>query len=238
MAGADLALPGAVRLGRELATRVLVGGGLAVVALACVAAGGATFAALIVLACVLALREWLAMRAVASRWRLTTGVIYVALPGIALIWLRAQPSGLWSVLGLFVLVWSADIGAYVFGKAIGGPKLWRAVSPGKTWAGLAGAIIGACLGIETMARVLEFTPNIGGIEGEARSMLVVVHLGWVIMLSLLAVAGDLFESWLKRRAGVKDSGNLLPGHGGVLDRLDSLVPVAPAVAGAVWLGWL
>ena len=112
------------------------------------------------------------------------------------------------------LVWATDIGAFFAGRTIGGPKLAPALSPNKTWAGLIGGVLLATVYSAVMMR--------WGIP-----------LSFVIAtpaLAVLAQLGDLYESGLKRRAGVKDSGSILPGHGGVLDRLDGLVPVAPVIA--------
>lgn len=145
---------------------------------------------------------------------LGAGAIYVGLPVLALLYLRGHGDGLLLAFWAMALVWACDIGAYFAGRAIGGPKLMPEVSPNKTWAGLIGGIIAA--------------------TGFA---LALTHWGLPLMLALttpllavLAQAGDLYESQLKRRAGVKDSGTLLPGHGGVLDRMDGLVPVAPVAA--------
>jgi phosphatidate cytidylyltransferase len=126
-------------------------------------------------------------------------------------------------LWTLVVVWSTDIGAYFAGRGIGGPKLSPAISPNKTWAGLGGGVAAALAGGYGLATVLSLpTP--------------LLWLG--APMAVLAQTGDLFESWLKRRAGVKDSGRILPGHGGVLDRLDGLVPVAVAVASLLMLGRL
>lgn len=128
------------------------------------------------------------------------------------------------VLCLFLLTWVADSGAYFAGRAFGKAKLSPFVSPGKTWAGAAGAAAGAVV----FAGVLWFS----GIGGSAA-------LPGLLLLSLLvtavSVGGDLWESRLKREAGVKDSGSLLPGHGGVLDRIDSLLAAAPVFALGVGL---
>lgn len=152
---------------------------------------------------------------VTRRQRLAAGVVYVGLPVLGLLLLRRQEEGVVFTLWALALVWLCDIGAYAAGRAIGGPKLAPAISPNKTWAGLIGGVIAASLFGVAMHwhyglpwRLTLATP----------------------FLAVLAQAGDLYESWLKRRAGVKDSGNILPGHGGVLDRLDGLVPVAPAAA--------
>lgn len=145
---------------------------------------------------------------------LGTGALYVGLPVLALLLLRGQEQGLLLAFWAMALVWACDIGAYFAGRALGGPKLLPAVSPNKTWAGFFGGVAAA---------------------GLFALILIGFGLDWRLavatpLLAALAQGGDLYESWLKRRAGVKDSGNLLPGHGGVLDRLDGLVPVAPVAA--------
>lgn len=146
---------------------------------------------------------------------LALGAIYVGLPILALLLIRNQEEGLVFTFWALALVWVCDIGAYFSGRAIGGPKLAPAISPNKTLAGLAGGVL------------------LAGAFGAA--MHVLYGLPWRLtlatpVLAIVAQGGDLFESWLKRRAGVKDSGTLLPGHGGILDRLDGLVPVAPLAA--------
>jgi len=153
--------------------------------------------------------------ATTKRGELGWGAIYVGLPVLALLLLRAQPEGLVLAFWAMALVWATDIGAYAAGRSIGGPKLAPRISPNKTWAGLIGGIVAATVFAFAMHvwaglpfRLVMATP----------------------VLAMLSQAGDLYESWLKRRAGVKDSGSLLPGHGGVLDRLDGLVPVAPVAA--------
>ncbi len=147
--------------------------------------------------------------------RLALGIFYAGLPVLGLLLLRRQGDGVIFTLWAMALVWMCDIGAYFAGRAIGGPKLAPKISPNKTWAGLAGGVLAASLFGAAMHwyfglpwRLTLATP----------------------MLAILAQGGDLYESWLKRCAGVKDSGNILPGHGGVLDRLDGLVPVAPVAA--------
>ncbi|WP_093002577.1 phosphatidate cytidylyltransferase [Sphingomonas palmae] len=152
---------------------------------------------------------------VTRRGWLASGTIYCALPVLSLVLIREQDHGLLLSLWALVLVWMTDIGAFFAGRAIGGPKLAPRVSPNKTWAGLIGGIVAATL----FALVLHVAYNL-----PLRLLLATPVLG------VLAQGGDLFESWLKRRAGVKDSGNILPGHGGLLDRLDGLVPVAPVAA--------
>ena len=130
------------------------------------------------------------------------------------------------VLYLFLLIWVADSGAYFAGRAFGRAKLSPFVSPGKTWAGAAGAIAGAvlCAGLVWSS---------GQGQGVSLTGLLLLSL----LVTVVSIGGDLWESRLKREAGVKDSGNLLPGHGGVLDRIDSLLAAAPVFAlGAGLLG--
>ena len=156
---------------------------------------------------------------VTRRPELALGVVYAGLPVLALIVIRRQIDGdglRWTIWAL-ALVWATDIGAYFAGRTIGGPKLWPAVSPNKTWAGLIGGVLAASL----FAGIL----HLEGVAGLPLRLTLATPA-----LAVLAQGGDLYESWLKRRAGVKDSGTLLPGHGGVLDRLDGLVPVAPVAA--------
>jgi phosphatidate cytidylyltransferase len=155
--------------------------------------------------------------------RLGIGLIYVAWPAIALLFLRVQPQGLGLALWTLVVVWSTDIGAYFAGRGIGGPKLSPSISPNKTWAGLGGGVVAALIAGYVLATMLSLPAAL-------------LWLG--APMAVLAQIGDLFESWLKRRAGVKDSGRILPGHGGVLDRLDGLVPVAVAIALLLMLGLL
>lgn len=147
-------------------------------------------------------------------WWLAGGVLYIALPALCLVWLREQ--GLETLLWLLFLVWATDIGAYAAGRTIGGPKLLPRVSPKKTWAGLAGGMVSAALVGAGMAWHLG-----QGVLGLALASAV---------LAVVAQAGDLAESWMKRYFGVKDSSNIIPGHGGVMDRLDGLLAAAPVVA--------
>jgi phosphatidate cytidylyltransferase len=157
------------------------------------------------------------------------GILYCGLPAIALIWLRGLPLGLEAVIFLLLCVWAADIVAFFTGRALGGPKLAPAISPNKTWSGAIGGVIGAIVIAGGAAAV--WLTGLGG-KGFA------YFFALAGALAVLSVLGDLLESGLKRRAGVKDSGNLLPGHGGVMDRLDGLVPVAIAGAAVFALtGW-
>lgn len=154
-------------------------------------------------------------------------VAYAALPAGALAFLRdGDMAGLWAILFLFAVVWATDILAYFVGRAVGGPKLAPSISPGKTWSGaIGGAAAGTLAGIGVAAAAA--SPASPWLIGLA-----------ALVLSVLSQMGDLFESGLKRRFGVKDSSRLIPGHGGVMDRVDGLVAAAIAlyVVGALAAG--
>jgi len=152
------------------------------------------------------------------------GVAYVAIPCLAIIALRADPTvGLQQIFWIVALVIFADTGAYIAGRSIGGPKLAPRISPNKTWAGLGGAVVSAAL----MGAITGFLMD------RPSSALIAVSGG----LGIVAQIGDLAESAFKRHFGVKDASNIIPGHGGALDRVDGLIAVAAAVAGInSWIG--
>ncbi len=150
-------------------------------------------------------------------WALA-GAIYVGLPCLCLVWLRGHPSdGRLIVLWLLAVVWATDTGAYAFGRLIGGPKLIPSLSPNKTWAGLGGGMLCAALAG-------------GGIAATAPGLPWLVLGLFAALVAVVSQAGDFFESGVKRHFGVKDSGALIPGHGGALDRLDGLLFAAPFAA--------
>ena len=162
-------------------------------------------------------------------FNVAAGLLYAGLPAIALIWVRGLPLGLPATIFLLVCVWATDIVAFFAGRAIGGPKLAPSISPNKTWAGAIGGVLGAMVIGGGLAAW--YLAGLGDIKAG-------YFFGLAGALAALSVLGDLLESGLKRRAGVKDSGNILPGHGGVMDRLDGLVPVAIAGAAVFALtGW-
>jgi phosphatidate cytidylyltransferase len=149
---------------------------------------------------------------------LAAGLPYLTLPCIALLWLRyGVPDGRLAVFWLIAVVWASDIGAYFAGRIIGGPKLAPAISPNKTWAGFFGGAIAALLaGLAT-------APLTGA---DADPLLAATS----VLIGGCAQGGDLAESWLKRRFGAKDASALIPGHGGVLDRVDGLMAAAMLLA--------
>lgn len=251
-----------VRRRSDLATRALAGGAMIAVAVLALWLGGTAFWLLSVLAAMLMLAEWAGLMRCSSRQillamilfgaplafllpmaggadrdavallvgaallvmvlgnsgRLGAGLLYVGLPTAGLIFLREQPAGIALTLWTLAIVWATDIGAYFAGRAIGGAKLAPRLSPNKTWAGLFGGMAGALV-------IGALIALIGGLPSAC--------LWLAPLMAVLAQMGDLFESWLKRKAGVKDSGRLLPGHGGALDRLDGVVPVAVLMSGLV-----
>lgn len=156
-------------------------------------------------------------------WWSAAGVYYAGFPAIALVWFRTDPTYGWHViLFLFVVVWTTDTAAFAFGRLIGGPKLAPRISPNKTWAGLIGGVGAA------MLAGFCFGSGLGGTNPLALGLL-------GALLSLVAQMGDLAESAFKRLFGWKDSSRLIPGHGGVLDRLDGLVFAAVAAAFLAWM---
>lgn len=127
------------------------------------------------------------------------------------LWYIRQNLGMTAALWVFGMVWATDVGAYFAGRAFGGARLAPTISPSKTWSGLVGGMIAALIASATIGD---------------RGQIIGVPLWIGLFMGLLAQLGDLGESWMKRRAGVKDSGKLIPGHGGIFDRVDGLLPVA------------
>lgn len=160
-------------------------------------------------------------------WWVGAGLAYALVPTLALAFLRGSDvAGLAAILFLFAVVWATDIGAFFVGRALGGPKLAPAISPGKTWSGAVGGTV-----VAVLAGVL-----VHQLAGAASPVIGIGVLA--LVLSAVSQLGDLFESAVKRRHGVKDSGTIIPGHGGVMDRVDGLVAAAVVLyaAGALYTG--
>ena len=196
----------------ELLVRTATGMALIAVALAATVVGGNSFAIMVAAVATLMFYEWTrVVRSWGAGWY-ASGFVYALVPALALLWMRERyVHGLELVIWVFIVTWSTDIGAYFAGRSFGKRKLAPAISPNKTVEGLIGGIVAA------------------GLLGAA--WVVATDLPRTLLLfapifAAAAQAGDLFESGMKRKAGVKDSGDWLPGHGGALDRLDGLVPVA------------
>lgn len=205
---------------RDLGRRAISAVVLAPIALACAWFGGPAFTLLIGAGAVLLLVEWARLcRHARARWMLAGGTIWIVLAAAALLWLRADPAaGRGNLVFLMLLIWASDSGAYLVGRLVGGPRLAPLISPGKTWSGAAGGIAAAIV-VGWGAAWLRPT-------GASLARIAAVAL----VLCVIGQLGDLAESWAKRRFGVKDSGTLIPGHGGLLDRLDALIAVAPFAA--------
>ena len=211
----------------EVGLRSVAGVIMIMVALTAEWFGGTVFALFVAAAATMMYYEWSRMvKGWGLGWNLA-GFVYALLPALALLWVRERGGdpvgarGFELVLWAFIVTWAADIGAFFTGRAFGGRKLAPSISPNKTISGFVGGVVAASL--------------LAGIWAEISGL----HWGWLLLAPLFAMAaagGDLFESWLKRKAGVKDAGALIPGHGGVLDRLDGLVPVAVLTGLAVVAG--
>ncbi len=210
---------------RDLRVRVLSAAVLAPVGLGALWLGGLAWHTLILLLAAGMALEWITMsrnfrkRGVAPRGLiLIAGLCYLIPATLALIWMRDDAVvGRGNVMFVVLVVWASDIGAYLVGRLIGGPRLAPLISPGKTWSGAVGGLIGACL-------VGVVAVSLGGHGAALQAACVAGGLG------IAAQLGDLLESFVKRRFGVKDSGWLIPGHGGLLDRLDGMLTAAPLAA--------
>jgi phosphatidate cytidylyltransferase len=192
--------------------------GVAVAAGLFAARGYPNFGLATVIAAAVVLAAFLrAVRQPRAAW-MALGVAVIGMPVVAFIWLRqAEEAGTAPILVLFAVVWSTDIAAYAVGRAMGGPRLAPLVSPSKTWSGAVGGVAAGVLAGYTVGFLL------GGAGGFSLVLL-------SALLSIVAQMGDLLESLVKRHFGVKDAGSLIPGHGGLLDRVDSLVLAAMVMA--------
>jgi phosphatidate cytidylyltransferase len=199
--GQDWRTPIGIWSAIAVAAAVLVAGGWLVPVAIVIAAVGA------VVVYTLVQRGWVAL-----------GLIYAPLMAISLLALRPDSAfGLAAVVFVLAVVWATDIGAYAAGRTLGGPKLWPAVSPKKTWSGFVGGLIAALIAGVVVALIAGARPGL---------TLAIVS----VVLSLVSQAGDLFESAVKRRFGVKDASHLIPGHGGLMDRVDGLTFAAPVAS--------
>ena len=219
-------------------TRFMFVGGVALIGLLLLLSPVASFGrgwpqAVLLMACVPAAGFWLLVVPfwLARQWRprsplllAVVGCLILIGAWVALVELQARSP--WLALAAMAIVWIADIAAYFTGRAFGRRKLAPAISPGKTWEGVYGALAGVAV------YALALLPYAGraGYTGAIAASSVAGWLALALVLTALSVMGDLFESLLKRQAGVKDSGSLLPGHGGMLDRIDALLAALPVAA--------
>lgn len=191
----------------DLKARVISGVLLVAAVLALTLLSPLTFMLMVVAGSMLLWREWLGLTQTRSKLFLPLGLLYIGGACVALIYLRN--SNLNILLALFAIVWTGDIAAYFIGKKFGKHKIAPNISPGKTWEGLIGSVVASAA--------------VGAILGYVAP---VPHAILGGVLAVVGLLGDLFESSLKRRIGVKDSGKLIPGHGGLFDRVDALLPCA------------
>lgn len=232
---AEAATPPTAQPGRksDLGIRVVSGVVMIVLAVAALSLGGpilTIFVAVIALGVIW--EAWGLIRRITSNAaaRLVAMLCLAAYAMGAAAGLLFAPAGLrWLAVASVI---ATDTGAYFTGRALGGPKIAPSISPSKTWAGLAGGILGAASVMMVFTMMLAYA--LTGLDEGAPSFLdmtlpvsgVALAVGIGALVAILAQAGDFFESWLKRRAGVKDSGALIPGHGGLFDRVDGLLPIA------------
>lgn len=214
----------------DLGTRVVSAVVMVVVAGIALMLGGWVWMAFVALVALAALWEWNGLAKGVGRttvgealW-LFIGVIYIGVAALGMVQLRAFYVPVFFAIAFVLPIIAVDVGAYFMGRALGGPKIAPRISPSKTWAGLLGGVIGATL---AYLFVGYNWADSYFVSNEAtfgwKSLIGALILGTVV--AVIAQAGDFFESWMKRRAGVKDSGRLIPGHGGVLDRVDGMIAV-------------
>lgn len=223
------------RRGGDLRTRVVSAVVMLAMAFAVLAIGGLALDAFIVLVALAAFAEFV-------------GLVRKSVPGLPLVLVASLAGAAYFGLAAAVLIGAGkfllvmvigiavftDTGAYFAGRTIGGPKIAPSISPSKTWAGLAGGMVASAAWVFVWAFAIDaqaLWPRFDvGLNLSLQNVAGGIGLG--ALMAVVAQAGDFFESWLKRRAGVKDSSGLIPGHGGVFDRIDGLVPVV-LVAGAI-----
>lgn len=222
------------RLLSDLATRTASGLVLATIAGLALWMEGGILLLLVLLVAALAFWEWRGLvlrfpdsRSLKAIW-LVAGLVYVAGAAFALLSLGFAARIL--VVGIVI---ATDVGAYFAGRTIGGPKIAPLISPSKTWAGLGGGMLASALLVAAAILIMPAPEGIG--FAKAPSFIILAALT-AAGLGIVAQVGDFFESWMKRRATVKDSGTLIPGHGGVLDRVDGLLLVALVCGILTWIG--
>ncbi|WP_343039126.1 phosphatidate cytidylyltransferase [Propylenella binzhouense] len=203
----------------NLAPRILSSLVLVPLVLALTWYGGVAYVLLMISIAAVAFGEWMTVTArtvggARAAW-IALGLLYVGIPTAGLVLLRIGGPEAWiGIVFIFAIVWATDTAAYFGGRTIGGPKLWPRISPNKTWSG---AVAGLLAGIVA-----------GALVAAASGAPLVAAAVLAAVLSVASQAGDLLESAFKRRFSVKDSGSLIPGHGGVLDRIDGLYGAAAA----------
>ena len=224
--------------GFGFAGRIVFDAGLALIAANLLFGAGTGFdrgwpGGVVIAVCGVATLFWILLATpwVIRRWPNPPGILraitgWIVLTGAFVALVELQARSPWLALAAMATVWIADTAAYFTGRAFGRHKLAPQVSPGKTWEGVGGAMLAVALyaaALVPLARPAGFRYPVDAVS----------ITGWIVLmlaLTSVSIVGDLFESWMKRQSGVKDSGTLLPGHGGVLDRTDALLAAMPAAA--------
>lgn len=212
-----------LKLDQNLQQRIISAAILIPVILVIVWTGGMVFNLLLLFATVIMAFEWNQivgnrsdMDPIHKRHWMLAGVGYVAISVGSLMYLRGLEQGFSVVIALLLTVWAVDIAAFFVGRTVGGPKICPSISPNKTWSGLVGGMAGAAL-VNIVIGLIFGTP-----------ILWLMLMG--ALMAIIAQIGDFVESWIKRQFYMKDSGFLIPGHGGLLDRVDGLTTTAPVIA--------
>ncbi|MCE3233424.1 MAG: phosphatidate cytidylyltransferase [Rickettsiaceae bacterium] len=214
-----------ISISENLQKRIISAGILAPIVLLIIWRGGALYSTMVVLVTVIMSFEWCGIVTSPNKpigheerrkW-MNYGVVYVAVFAASLLYLRSLDGGFGVVIIMLLIVWATDIAAFFTGRLLQGPKIYPAISPNKTWSGLAGGMAAAGL----VGGFASIFINSSGFF----SMVI-----FAAFLAVIAQAGDFLESAIKRKFGVKDSGTLIPGHGGLMDRLDGFTTVAPVFA--------
>jgi phosphatidate cytidylyltransferase len=192
----------------------------------CILRGGIPFMLLVSANAVIVMYEWLGL-SLKSRHKsifILLGILYVIIAFWSCYLIRVDHGVRYALL-FVIMIWASDIGGYVFGKLIGGPKMAPAISPNKTWAGFAGAGIFPVIAANIYLHTYDYIYGVQTWDGITKVSLAMFVMGAII--GLVGQTGDLLISWFKRHVQVKDTGTLIPGHGGLLDRVDALMLSAP-----------
>lgn len=211
----------------SLALRLLSSLVLIPVVIGMIGLGGWAYAILAALCIGIALAEWVNITkhipgsTLFQTALILLGIVYLGGSFLEMVVLRRQMDGAYWTIIFMLVIWASDSTAYLFGKTIGGPKMSPTISPNKTWSGYAGALIGPALVLMAAVHVTPFFPE----ALPTPSLLVTALAG--ILVGIAGQSGDLMISAMKRKAGLKDTGALIPGHGGILDRIDALLLALP-----------
>ncbi|MGB4106654.1 MAG: phosphatidate cytidylyltransferase [Alphaproteobacteria bacterium] len=216
----------AIAISPRLQKRVISASVIIPIVVAGILIGGVPFIILVSLNAAIVMYEWfyLSIRSKHRALFLLAGLFYVLVAFWSCYLIRVD-HGIRYALLFVIMIWASDIGGYVFGKVIGGPKMAKTISPNKTWAGFAGAAIFPIIAANIYLHTYDYIYSAQTLDGITRVSLAMFVMGAII--GIVGQAGDLLISWFKRHVEVKDSSALIPGHGGLLDRVDAMMLAAP-----------